>query len=200
MSVPTLVYFDGRGKAELIRYVFVLAGAKFNDVRVSFEEFGKPEYKAALPFGQLPVLDTEHGRIAQSLAIARYVASQNNLYGSNDFEKAQVDAYTDAIFDLITPFKTAKDDAAKAKFHAETAPKFLSLFENHLKSTGGQYFVGNKYTLADVAIFFGLENLIRFNDLTDLIKDYPTVTGFFNKFESVPSIAEHIKARPTTKW
>eukprot|EP01133_Synstelium_polycarpum_P018230 gene18230-21811_t len=200
MSVPTLIYFNGRGRAELVRYLFVLAGAKFNDVRVEFPEFSKPEYKATLPFGQLPVLDTEHGRIAQSVAIARYVASQNNLYGSNDFEKAQVDSWVDSVQDLLTPFKTAKDDEAKAKFHAETAPKFLSIYENHLKKSGGQYFVGNKYSFADVAIFFGLENLIRFNDLPDFIKNYPTITGFFNKFESVPSIAEHIKARPTTKF
>lgn len=43
-----------------------------------------PEFenlKPSLPFGQLPVLEINGTRIAQSVAITRYLAKQYNLYG-----------------------------------------------------------------------------------------------------------------------
>ena len=38
---PTLVYFNGKGRAEATRQMFALAGVKFEDKRYSFEEWGK---------------------------------------------------------------------------------------------------------------------------------------------------------------
>lgn len=43
MSKYTLLYFDGRGRAEVIRYTFKVAGKEFEDKRFSFEEW--PEQK-----------------------------------------------------------------------------------------------------------------------------------------------------------
>lgn len=36
-----LTYFNSRGRAEITRYLFVLADQKFEDVRVNSEEWGK---------------------------------------------------------------------------------------------------------------------------------------------------------------
>eukprot|EP01133_Synstelium_polycarpum_P003603 gene3603-4127_t len=197
MTVPTLTYFNGRGRGELIRYLFVLSGAQYNDVRV---DAITPELRATLPFGQLPVLDTENGRVAQTLAIARYVAAQNKLYGSNDFERALIDSYVDSVFDLVNAYRSAQDEAAKLKFKEETLPRFLNSYESHLKTTGGQFFVGSAQSFADVTVFFGLENLIRFNNLPELLSAFPTVNTFYTQFEAIPSISAHIKARATTPF
>ena len=57
-----------------------------------------------MPFGQVPVLeiDGKH-HLAQSYAIARYVARQHGLAGHahDHFEQAQVDMYADCIKDLM---------------------------------------------------------------------------------------------------
>ena len=52
--VYSLHYFDGRGRAEIIRLIFVYAGQKFRDIRHSFEEW--PKLKSEMPLGQVPVL------------------------------------------------------------------------------------------------------------------------------------------------
>jgi Glutathione S-transferase, N-terminal domain len=49
-----LHYFDGRGRAEMIRLIFVQAGQKFEDVRFTFDEW--PALKSQMPLGQAPVL------------------------------------------------------------------------------------------------------------------------------------------------
>lgn len=41
MSQYKLTYFDGRGKAEIIRLIFAAAGVDFEDHRISKEEFAK---------------------------------------------------------------------------------------------------------------------------------------------------------------
>lgn len=57
MSASTtykLHYFDGRGRGEAIRLIFVLGNEKFEDRRYDFDEW--PKYKPNMPLGQLPVL------------------------------------------------------------------------------------------------------------------------------------------------
>ena len=41
MSSYKLYYFDGRGRAELSRFVFAQAGVEYEDVRVAGAEWGK---------------------------------------------------------------------------------------------------------------------------------------------------------------
>lgn len=54
-----------------------------------------------MPFGQVPVLEVDGKLLAQSYAIARYLARQNGLAGQGDWEQAQVDMYADCIKDLM---------------------------------------------------------------------------------------------------
>ena len=64
---PTLVYFNGKGRAEATRQMFALAGVKFEDKRYSFEEWGK--LKASANTGNFIVI----------IYIYRY-SIYNNLY------------------------------------------------------------------------------------------------------------------------
>ncbi|KIH50854.1 glutathione S-transferase protein [Ancylostoma duodenale] len=73
-----LTYFNGRGTAEIIRQVFVLAGQEYEDVRLSFEEW--PKHKAEMPFGQIPVLEVDGKQLAQSIAIVRFLARKFGRY------------------------------------------------------------------------------------------------------------------------
>ena len=88
-----LIYFNLRGRAELHRYIFAVAGQEYEDFR--FERSEWPEHKPKMPFGQAPVLEvTDDGKtvqIAQSGAIARFLARKYNLYGKNETEMTEID-------------------------------------------------------------------------------------------------------------
>ena len=59
-----------------------------------------PSLKPSLPFGQLPVLEVDGNTICQSMAIARYLASECGIAGSSGLVKAQVDEVVDVINDV----------------------------------------------------------------------------------------------------
>ena len=93
MASYKVIYFNGRGRAELARLLLAAAGQQYEDVR--FEKEKWPEHKASTPFGQVPVLEVTEGgktlKLSQSLAIARFLARRFNLDGKTDFDKAEVD-------------------------------------------------------------------------------------------------------------
>ena len=60
----TLYYFNARGRAEPIRLIFSQAGQKFEDRRISFENW--PDMKSQMPLGQMPVLGLSSFSIAES--------------------------------------------------------------------------------------------------------------------------------------
>ena len=66
-----------------------------------------PSLKPSLPYGQVPLLEVDGDTICQSMAIARYLASECGLAGSSSLVKAQVDEVVDVMNDLqdamVTP-------------------------------------------------------------------------------------------------
>ena len=54
-----------------------------------------------IPFHQLPVLEVDGKIVGQSMAIARYVARENDLAGKTNWDAAMADMYNDCIKDLI---------------------------------------------------------------------------------------------------
>merc|ERR1712110_17505 len=64
-----LTYFPARGRAEISRLILAHAGVKFDDIRLSGEEFGK--VKPLLPYGSMPILEYKGEVICESMAIAK---------------------------------------------------------------------------------------------------------------------------------
>ena len=71
MASYKLAYFNFKGRAEVIRWIFEVAGQPYEDFRVERQDWHK--YKPDAPFGQLPYLEVTHEgnvlRLAQSNAI-----------------------------------------------------------------------------------------------------------------------------------
>ncbi|CAF3454297.1 unnamed protein product, partial [Rotaria sp. Silwood2] len=82
-----LYYFNLQARGELTRLILAVAGQKYEDIRFDFNQW--PEFKSKMILGQCPVLELADGtQIPQSLAIARYVAREAGLAGSNNLEAA----------------------------------------------------------------------------------------------------------------
>ncbi len=65
------------------------AGIPFEDVRVSNADWGA--LKPTMPFGTMPVLDVDGRKLAQSVAVHRYVATLAGLMPSDPWGVAKAD-------------------------------------------------------------------------------------------------------------
>lgn len=201
-----LVYFNLRGRAELCRLIFAAAGEKYEDVRVEKEKW--PEMKASTPFGQLPYLEVhEDGgnvvHIAQSLAMARYLARQFGLDGKTPIQKAEVDMYADQITDMVNDMVAihhetdeARKKALEEKMQNEKMPSYMKSLEVRLAKNGTGYFVGDSLTWVDLYLSIVLEWLRDKKDA--LLAHFAQVKAHDERVRSLPKIAEWIAKRPVT--
>jgi len=83
-------YFDMEAKGELTRLLLHAGNFDFEDHRIPISEW-PGEHKATTTFGQLPMLQWDGVELAQSMAIARFVARRAGLAGKTDLEFAQAD-------------------------------------------------------------------------------------------------------------
>ncbi|KAJ3072250.1 hypothetical protein HDU99_002235, partial [Rhizoclosmatium hyalinum] len=153
---PKRQRFDDGAKGDsLIRMLLAYSGAVWSD---KFPvEWAKE--KASTPYGQLPVLvEHEDGtgkevfRIAQSHAIARYLAAKFGLNPSNPHEHALQDSVFESVSDLeiaSEKFIWEKDEKQKDifrdQFFDDKLPVFLSHHEKLLEKNGSNgHYVGKK--------------------------------------------------------
>nr|UCR60996.1 glutathione-S-transferase [Aphelinus asychis] len=196
-----LIYFNARGIAEHIRYVLAYAGLDYVDERVPKERW--PELKKTLPYGQLPVLEVNGQQIAQSNAIARYLARKYNLAGQDEWQAMQCDVLVDSLGDLrfeLLQFQKEEDlfkkEEKKAKFVKETIPFFLNKFEQTIGRNGG-YAVGSTTTWADFVFAVALENFEHMFG-GGALESYPALRSLKQRVHGLPAIAEWISRRPHT--
>merc|ERR1712128_118552 len=154
MSDIKLTYFPAKGRAEISRLILSYSGVKFTDERLTGDQFGA--VKSFLPYGQIPVLHYKGQVICQSISIARFLAAEFGLGGRNNLESAQADEIVDAVSDLQTAMSKmvfGKDEKGFQNVLDNVYPAGLANLEKMLVSRGGQYFVGNNLTWADLVVF-----------------------------------------------
>jgi len=165
-----LYYFNLQARGELTRLILAAAGRSFEDIRFSFEQW--PEYKPKMILGQCPVLELADGtQLPQSLTIARYVARETGLAGTNNLESAQIDAVVDTQRDVNEIFYRdvffEKDEAKKAqeleKFLKETLVKHVENLGKLKKaySQDARFFVGSQLSWADLYVFSSIQALTK---------------------------------------
>jgi len=207
-----LVYFDVQAKGELTRLLLHAGNIDFEDFRFSFEDW--PKIKPSTPFGQAPVLYWDGEELAQSLAIARFVARKVGLAGKSDLEFTQADmvaTHTEDWWSKLPKLRFEKVQADREEganaFLNEFLPKWLQPLENLLKKRGGQWYAGSSVTFADMAVMVMLDFLhepdeLAFKDMNNLadrrrlLDDYPLVKSNYQRTSAVPSVAEWKRKRP----
>ncbi|XP_022915698.1 glutathione S-transferase-like [Onthophagus taurus] len=196
-----LIYFNARGRAEHIRFIFAYAGVPYEDERVSREKW--PDYKKRTPFGTLPVLEIDGKPIAQSNAIARYLASKYDLLGKNEWETLQCDVLVDALGDLkqvLWQLRSEEDpikrEERKVKLMMETIPFYLSKFESIVAKNNG-YSVGDGITWCDFVFAVSLESFELIFGKASLER-YPHLKALKDMVYALPAIAEWVNKRPYT--
>ncbi|RZB40563.1 glutathione S-transferase [Asbolus verrucosus] len=198
-----LTYFDVRGVAEPIRFLFKYGGIDFEDVRIKHEEW--PQFKEKTPFGQLPVLEHNGKQVNQSIAVARYVAKQVKLVGKDDWENLEIDAIVDTINDLrmkLVQIFFEKDEEKKKTLKEtainETFPYYLTRLDTIVQKNKGHLAVG-RLTWAD---FYFASMSPAFDSFVegDAFGKYPNLKALRDKINAIPAIKSWIETRPKTAF
>jgi len=157
MAKYKLTYFDvDGGRAESVRIAFHAAGIEFEDDRISFLEFG--ENRTSYRFNCVPVLEIDGEVVTQSNGMTRYAGKKAGLYPEDDTQALYCDEVMGAVEDVTNHVGRTMglEGAALQKAREELAEGWLTVYlgglEELLQRGGGEYFVDNRLTVADLKV------------------------------------------------
>ena len=153
-------------RAEVIRVSLYISNIPFEDVRISRDEFinmiktGFLPNGKRVPFHQLPVIEVDGKIIGQTGAIARYCGKISNLYSNDNINAAKIDQIIDAATDITNIVSSTireKDEQKKIEdrllLKNKLLPRWFKYLENILSQETSEWFVENKMTIADIAMW-----------------------------------------------
>jgi len=189
-----IIYFNFPfWRAEVARIPLYISNTKFEDKRITSEEFsyikenGKMTDGTIIPFSQLPVLVIDGQSIAQTGAIARICGKISGFYPDSLIEAGKVDQIIDTATDinmLMRPSMREQDPEKKKLMRQELSkndlPKYFGFLENLLKDEK-IWFAENRMTIADIAIW-RLMGWLKSGVIDDIPQD---ITDDFNKLNRV---------------
>ena len=206
MPTYKLYYFQARGRAELIRWIFIQAGVPYEDIRFTGEEWAK--FKPNTPFGSMPVLDIDGKFYGGSGPIARYVAEQHGLAGSNPVENFELATISDVIDDLMIRSMILyyeKDEKKKAELKKEFdethLPKYFGILNKRITDNGTSegWIFGQKVTYVDMYLALAADMLAIFGNGAQFLEPFPAIAKLKATVEALPNIAKWIQERPKTE-
>jgi glutathione S-transferase len=204
MPKLVLTYFDfDAGRGEAARLAMHLGGIAFEDRRVAGKDW--PALRDSTPFQAMPVLEVDGKTIAQSNTINRYVGKLAGLYPKGDWQAALVDEVMDAVEDISTRIGNTIRLEGEAKQQAREAlaagpiPRFLQQIEARLRAGGGEWFVENRLTVADIKCFLWVRWL-KSGALDHIPADIvdrhaPLLVKHLERVQNHPKIAAYYAAR-----
>jgi len=204
MTTYKLTYFDyDGGRGEPIRIALRAAGIAFEDIRLTFLEFG--EIRSKLRFNSLPVAEIDDVAVTQSNALLRYIGKQAKLYPKDDTQALYCDEVMDALEDLthyIVPTFGMKGDQLKAA-REKLVDGWLSVYVRGLGDLltrgGGKYFADSRLTVADLKAFLVTRWLIsgRLEHIpTDLVQRLaPTLLEHEKRVAADPIVTGYYASR-----
>ena len=203
-----IFYLNGRGRAEVPRWICEIGGMPYEDVRLSFDEWLKIKPNAV--FGQLPEVEYDGVMIAQSKAITRFLSKKAGLAGKDDMEQCQIDMFVDLVSEMFESWiimATEMDDEHRKPYQKRLEevriPTFLKIVDEKLAKAGGKYLVSGRLTLADLEMVFYLKSLV---DPTDpFLRNYLPcchayrTSGIYEKHPGIVKYIEGICNEPKLK-
>jgi glutathione S-transferase len=153
------------GNCYKIRLLLTQLGILFQRTHLDIlnKETRTPEFLAKNPNGRTPLLELEPGKfLAESNAILFYLSAETQFFPVDPWERAQVmqwlffeqyshEPYIATLRFWISYLHKAEEFAIEIAKRKEQGYAALRVMEQHLSSR--DYFVGEKYTIADISLF-----------------------------------------------
>lgn len=189
----TLYYFPAQGRAEQLRLALVESGLKWTFKPMDKDAFMK--MKPELLFGQLPMLDIDGMKLVQSAAALRYLARRSKQLPTDSKLLYMFDAIIDAAEDM-----RAANYKAMPSFSTPEAMQAYkdSILSRHLTQfnallSDDNYFVGNKFTFADLTVFNTMS--VARALLPTAFSPFPKLVAFIERIAARPKIQAYTKSQ-----
>ncbi|MEH2287290.1 glutathione S-transferase family protein [Nostoc sp.] len=165
MELLHLYDFLPSGHGYKIRLLLTQLGMPFERIEINIlkNETQTPEFLSKNPNGKIPVLEIEAGKyLAESNAILVYLSEGTEFLPYDRFLRAQVlqwlcfEQYSHEPFIATSRFwisilGKAEEYSEAIKQKRKPGNAALNLMDKHL--TSQDFFVGERYTIADIALF-----------------------------------------------
>ncbi len=187
-----VTYFDLKARAEPTRLALHIAGVAFEDERIDFDDF--PRLRSSLPFCALPTLTIDGEVYAESNAMLRFAGKQGgDLYPKCDKAALKVDMIVDVMETVMEQIFRDKTPEGRAKFVAETLPRYVGAVDKIYAKSAGPYLLGDTVSIADIKLYCVLDGMNEG-------KQYDHVpAGVLDQFSHVmtarKAVAEHEKVK-----
>ena len=210
-----LVYFNGRGLAEISRILLAIGEEEYEDFRYPLKiidwskhqmekaEFDKDKADGKLTgsLNKVPYLEVDGTIIPQSKSIERYLARRFSMMGENDLEALRIDSICECIRDFKDAYQSVRKadnkEQAMNEWFTKTLVEKLGLLENIVDGEG--YSVGNKLSLSDVVMFAFITQFFDNKEASlNATLATPKIRSVIDNVAAVPQIVSWLEKRPVT--
>jgi len=176
-----LHYFDSPGKGEPIRLLLHHAKIPFDDYRIRVIDW--PNLMTNYENHELPMLEWDGKKYYQTDSILEFLGIKYDYFISDPIKAYEMICIMNCFEDLLvkifnafspfTPYPEEKLKSLKNELMKVEMPFILKFIESKIsKNESEEYFVGEKYSLAD---FYALGFYANIKQYPDLMKAYNSV-------------------------
>ena len=187
-----LYYFNGNGRAIIIRAILHYSKVNFSDVKITKDDWIKLKKTGKFESEDLPVMEHKGKLYSQMHAIEQYLGYIFNIHGKNMEDEYHINSLLDSFDDLFTIFKhftwpESEEDKEHIKDYEKAFKSkfafFISVLEKKYKEKG-KYFLGDYFSLADIFIATVLTNFAEKLECENILKEQgPNITGLIDKIK-----------------
>ena len=194
MSIASLSYFRGRGRAETTRWMLAATGIDFVNVPVDTpQDLAELRATGKLPFDQMPLLEIDDLFLSQSSAMIRFLARRGGFYGEDDTDALWCDMIAGVVADFAetaiqAPFKPTAEIAI-ADMEVRFA-KFGPRFEARIKRQGSGFCAAGSMTFADVVLAEALSSYLEW--CPDILSSTPRLQTLYETVIESPGVSAYL--------
>lgn len=192
---------DGHGgRAEMVRMVYVMAGAPYVDVLSPFAE-ARAAVDGKNPFKQFPFVETPSGEfIYQTLAIMHHAAQGTSAWPSDPSMLTKALSVAMGGYDLYQAFGgfSADDAAAKQKFEERRMPQYFGALDGVYATRS--FAAGETPCFADAVVRESVAWCVRRNERSKAeLGERRALGQFMERFDAVPAIAQFLERQAAAR-
>merc|ERR1712098_965822 len=223
----TLHYFNGRGRAEIIRMLMAAANQKYNDRRIEFNEWDK--CRNDMPCMRVPVLEMYGGmRMPETMAIARYLSREYNFYPKNNMDTMRCDYIADCFYEMLHDYmryfhckngrfmvgnngemmmnmdSSNSDMMSSMNYmkwrYMNTMNRIMPFMERTLcmRDGGSKFFMGDQMMFCDMMMYCCMEMMMMQNQ--SMFSQYPKMMSLYQRVSQHPKVCMYLKNRCMNDW